>query len=466
MSRQLLAIAALTLAGAAACDAPGLFDGKGKTWVRYIDAEGGLIVSEDGRFAFRFPRGALDQGVSFELRQSQPEGARFAGLVYALARLDGGPAEIALKKPASITLRYLDSPRYLEPPALGQLGPGAAWSALDAAVEKNQLVVHTVLRTGAFVARDACSADAACAEGWICEESTCVPPACSIDADCTDQRTCAGGRCHEPVCRDTCSKDGDCKTDETCDPGADGCHACVFHPTCKPVAEICDNGKDDDCDGFIDAADDDCATPGCRNDNGCPRGTWCVEGLCVQCRTNDDCDWSMGFSCTSTTTHECQMIYDCGGDADCPPDAGCWMEPGYSFCMACPPQGSPYRCNSDMECAKGTICGHWGNGAGCGMCQPAECASDTGCADGFSCVAGRCLDKRCHDKDADGYPAEADCGKAQDCDDTNQYIHPGASETCNGLDDDCHGGPDDGDPYMMCLGHPPGGGSCMDGKCF
>ncbi|MEZ4320548.1 MAG: MopE-related protein [Myxococcota bacterium] len=42
------------------------------------------------------------------------------------------------------------------------------------------------------------------------------------------------------------------------------------------------------------------------------------------------------------------------------------------------------------------------------------------------------------DADADGYPADIDC------DDTNPAVHPEAPELCDGLDNDCAGGIDDG----------------------
>ncbi len=42
------------------------------------------------------------------------------------------------------------------------------------------------------------------------------------------------------------------------------------------------------------------------------------------------------------------------------------------------------------------------------------------------------------DQDGDGWP------QSQDCDDDNIAIHPGATEICNGVDDDCVGGIDDG----------------------
>ena len=58
------------------------------------------------------------------------------------------------------------------------------------------------------------------------------------------------------------------------------------------------------------------------------------------------------------------------------------------------------------------------------------------------------------DADSDGYgfgPATMSCSEVAgsvtnnaDCDDTNGAVHPGAVEVCNGVDDDCAYGPDDG----------------------
>ncbi len=46
------------------------------------------------------------------------------------------------------------------------------------------------------------------------------------------------------------------------------------------------------------------------------------------------------------------------------------------------------------------------------------------------------------DADGDGYRADTDC------DDTNEAVHPGATERCDGLDDDCDGLVDDEDPDL------------------
>ena len=60
------------------------------------------------------------------------------------------------------------------------------------------------------------------------------------------------------------------------------------------------------------------------------------------------------------------------------------------------------------------------------------------------------------DKDGDGHPPVV-CG-GDDCDDTSPDVHPGATELCDGKDQNCNGTADDG---ATC----PGGGTCSAGVC-
>jgi hypothetical protein len=49
------------------------------------------------------------------------------------------------------------------------------------------------------------------------------------------------------------------------------------------------------------------------------------------------------------------------------------------------------------------------------------------------------------DDDGDGFTSTGSCeGSADDCDDSDPAVHPGAAEACNGVDDDCDGATDEG----------------------
>ncbi len=69
-----------------------------------------------------------------------------------------------------------------------------------------------------------------------------------------------------------------------------------------------------------------------------------------------------------------------------------------------------------------------------------------------------CIDT---DSDGDGFGDGLACNPV-DCDDANTLIYPGAPEICDGIDDNCSGVPDDGDPALMC---PPTTGGVVTTAC-
>ncbi len=107
-------------------------------------------------------------------------------------------------------------------------------------------------------------------------------------------------------------------------------------------------------------------------------------------------------------------------------------------------------CESDAECDDGVFCdgleqcieGRCRRGA------PPECVDDDPCTENLCDEPGR----RCFfppvevaDNDGDGYFVLGTCG--DDCDDFNAAVNPGATEVCNGIDDDCDIQIDEGASY-------------------
>lgn len=85
-------------------------------------------------------------------------------------------------------------------------------------------------------------------------------------------------------------------------------------------------------------------------------------------------------------------------------------------------------------------------------------------------VAGECVDS-----DGDGYGEGTGCAGA-DCNDDNGAVHPGATESCNGADDDCDGDVDEGfilvngqdgdpdSPTFLRFGDLALGRACVNGR--
>ena len=130
------------------------------------------------------------------------------------------------------------------------------------------------------------------------------------------------------------------------------------------------------------------------------------------------------------------------------------------------------RCGEPADCDDGLFCN------GVESCAPEDPAADArGCVAAEAPCAGACDEEAdrcargCETPDADGDGVDArECG-GEDCDDGDATVHPGASERCDAIDQDCDpetlGDRDeDGDGFVdaACCSGERCGEDCDDGR--
>ncbi|MFC1591317.1 hypothetical protein ACFL43_02210 [Thermodesulfobacteriota bacterium] len=262
-----------------------------------------------------------------------------------------------------------------------------------------------------------------CDDDDACTEDSCNPLLGCVyqPINCDDGNVCTDEICSEGVCQYAnngapCSDSNAC-TENQCSGGS-----------CIVVGEnCCDDNLDNDLDGRMDCADDDCACHECDVDGECDDGNVCTNDVCaggVCQHTNNSAPCSDSNACAENACYlgSCIVVgesccddnldndldgrMDCA-DADCP-------------CHECDVDG---ECDDENVCTNDTCAG--------GQCQNVDISAS--CDDGDVCTEDSCD------------PAAGCVNQDKVCDD-GQY--------CNGVET-C-------DAEQGCVnGVPP----CPDGPC-
>jgi hypothetical protein len=203
----------------------------------------------------------------------------------------------------------------------------------------------------------------------------------------------------------------------------------TVHPD---AVELCTDTDDKNCDGFAGAVDNDAdGFVACEE---CDDGDPAVNPDAIEvCNgKDDDCDGTVDVGAVDADTY----YADADGDG--------YGDPATAVTACAQPSGTV---TDGTDCDDGAASVNPGAAEVCnGVDDDCDGAIDDGAIDAITVYA---------DDDGDGFGDPGAASQAcavgpgtttddTDCDDTDVAAHPGATEVCNGVDDDCDGNIDDG----------------------
>ena len=303
--------------------------------------------------------------------------------------------------------------------------------------------------------------DTRCGTGLVCDpvDDCSAPRPCTVDADCDDSMLCNGP--------ETCDPAFGCRRGAA--PACDDAFACTTD-SCDATANACVHTNDDaPCDDGL-ACD---GAEACDPSNPVADGMGCVASTPPVCDdgvacTTDLCSETAGGCTTMPMDSACDDGVFCNGPElctatgcgpgtapACDDGIGCTMGSCDAATDRCVQTGDDAFCADGMACNGTERCDITGTttGRGCVAGAPIDCSDGLPCTTDSCTEPGTCVHGG-SDADGDGYTAVG-CAGGNDCDDLTPSVHPGAAEICDGIDNDCSGGVDDGAMMQCALGSAP-----------
>ena len=341
-----------------------------------------------------------------------------------------------------------------------------------------------------------CISEEHCGDGIINDGETC-----EYDIDCDEGYFCDNCFCELITeCESGDTQSCDTGLSGICKSGTETCIDGFWSGECvqdnQPLDEICDNGLDDNCDGYTDCEDESCFQDSVCQEPQCETGQTqsCNTGQLGICLAGTQtCDgegfWGSCVQDNESTTEICDdnLDNDCDGytdcdDSDCEQDEACFTPPE-PYCGDGIVNGEE-ECEYDQDCGEGMIC------MGC-VCesQPPEpvCGDyivngseecdDGNTEDGDGCSANCTIEQSGPTPCTTGQTKSCSTGQSGICSAGTQTCTDGVWGSCvqdnqpttedcsNGLDDDCDGSKDcsDSDCFGDIACYNPGPGpSCLD----